>query len=74
MDKHEAESLAARIQAASLDWIQVRAVELNRLSRHYEVRCAYKLGAPYPTSRWVPLRITSSHHWLELLKEQRQKL
>lgn len=71
MDKHEAEYLAMAIQAASLDWIQVRAIELNRLSRHYEVRCAYKLGVPYSMNRWVPLRITSSHQWAELLKEQR---
>ncbi len=71
MDKHEAEYLAAAIQAASLDWIQVRAVELNRLSRHYEVRCTYKLGAPYSMNRWVPLRIASSQQWTELLNEQR---
>lgn len=71
MDKHEAECLAAVIQAASLDWIQVRAIELNRLTRHYEVRCAYKLGTPYSMNRWVPLRITNSYQWTELLKEQR---
>ncbi len=71
MDKYEAERLATVIQAAALDWVQVRAIELNRLTRHYEVRCAYKLGTPYSANRWVPLQIKSATQWTELLKEQR---
>jgi hypothetical protein len=71
MDKYEAERLAAAIQASAPNWIQVRAIELNRLTQHYEVRCVYKLGAPFATNRWDPVQIKSPTQWTELLREQR---
>lgn len=74
MDKDEAERLFRAIQRRHVDWIEAEAVNFNRLTNLYEVKCRYKPEhgrATQATDTWPTIWIRSPRQWIDLLSKHR---